>query len=274
MPLFTAYVQQSDLSTTGTISAAQPTLNTPVTNSTVTLAIGQGQSTWKAQLLAGGGGFTSGSTIVIDKTPDGGTTWYSASFKVSGASPSTPVSSIAGPGPLELTGNAAGVTNVRVRCSVLNSTETIAVTLRGGVGVSEIGLISPIPAGSNLVGGMNLVDSAGSNKFAVNSAGQGQVEDIEQSGYIAASSPPTTTNAGSDTSYTFSSQVSRVILQNNTSANAYYAFDTAASAGSLSLVPGAMLVYPKKCTVLHLYTTSAQNINGTTANNIVVLGAL
>lgn len=99
-------------------------------------------------------------------------------------------------------------------------------------------------------------------------------QDIEQAGYVAASSPPSTTNAGSDTSYTFSSQVSRVIIQNNTSSNLNYAFDATASAGSLLLVPGAMLVYPKKCTVLHLYTLAAQNVNGTSTGNIVVLGAL
>lgn len=99
-------------------------------------------------------------------------------------------------------------------------------------------------------------------------------QDIEQSGYVSASTPPSATNAGSDTSYTFSSQVNRVILMNNTSANVNYAFDTAASAGSLLLVPGAMLVYPKKCTVLHLYTAAVQNINGSSGNNLVVLGAM
>lgn len=99
-------------------------------------------------------------------------------------------------------------------------------------------------------------------------------QDIEQSGYISASSPPATTNAGSDTAYTFSAQVSRVIIQNNTSVNINYAFDATANAGSLLLVPGAMLVYPKKCTVLHLYTASAQNINGSSSNNIVVLGSM
>lgn len=99
-------------------------------------------------------------------------------------------------------------------------------------------------------------------------------QDIEQANYIAATTPPSATNAGSDTAYTFSSQVNRVIIQNNTSANVSYAFDVAASAGALVLSPGSTLVYPKKCTVLHLFTAAAQNINGTTAGNIVVLGAL
>lgn len=97
---------------------------------------------------------------------------------------------------------------------------------------------------------------------------------IGQSGYIAASSPPTTTNVGADTTYTFSSQVNTVILQNNTAAVVNYAFDTAASAGSLSLAAGQTLIYSKKVTVVHLYTAAAQNINGTTAGNIVLLGEL
>ncbi|SRR6266849_250039 len=113
--------------------------------------------------------------------------------------------------------------------------------------------LSPLPASQNLIG---------------------YVEDIEQAGYIALTSPPAQTNAGSDTTLTFSQQVNRVIIQNNTSANAYYAFDTAASLGSLLLVPGAFLVYPKKVTSPHLYTVAAQPINGTSAGNIVVLGAL
>ncbi len=127
---------------------------------------------------------------------------------------------------------------------------------------------------SIVIGSVELVDSGGVNKLTINSAGQAQTEDIEQAGYIAATSPPATTNAGSDTPYTFSAQVNRIILMNNTSANVNYAFDAVASAGSLVLTPGSMLVYPKKCTALHLYTAAAQNINGTAAANIVVLGAL
>lgn len=112
------------------------------------------------------------------------------------------------------------------------------------------------------------------NGTAISNTNPVPTQDIEQSGYVSASSPPSTTNAASDTSYTFSSQVSRIVLQNNTSSNVYFAFDTTASAGSLVLTPGSLLVYPKKCTVLHLYTATAQNINGTSASNIVVLGAL
>jgi len=97
---------------------------------------------------------------------------------------------------------------------------------------------------------------------------------IESAGYISLSSPPAQTNAGADTPLTFSSQVNHVFLQNNTSANLYCAFDTAASLGSILLVPGATLIEDKKCTALHLYTVAAQNINGTSVGNIVVLGSL
>lgn len=99
-------------------------------------------------------------------------------------------------------------------------------------------------------------------------------QDIEQSGYTALSSPAAQTSAGSETQYTFSSQISRVILQNNTTANVMYAFDATASLGSLVLAPGQTLIYPKKVTVVHLYTAAAQNVNGTSAGNIVLLGAL
>lgn len=148
----------ADIFTTGTISAAQSGINTPIASATVVLAVGTGQSTWKAQLTNGGGGFTSGTTIVADKSMDSGTTWFSASFKVSGGSPATTVSTVVGPGPLEITGSAADVSHVRIRCSVLNATETIAVNLRAGTGIVEMGLMSSIPAGTNKMGGVTIAD--------------------------------------------------------------------------------------------------------------------
>lgn len=147
-------VEQADLSTSGTINAAQSTEGTPVSGATVQLALGEGQSSWKAQLLSGGS-FTSATTLVADKSLDNATTWLTSSFKVGGSVTNTTVQSIVGPGPLELTGNASGVTHVRVRCSVLGGGESIAVTLRGSAGVSDIGLASSIPAGSNTIGNVN-----------------------------------------------------------------------------------------------------------------------
>lgn len=129
-----------------------------------------------------------------------------------------------------------------------------------------------LPAGSNLIGSIEIADSAGTNKLAVNSAGQAQVEDIEQAGYIALTTPPVNTNAGSDTTLTFSSQVNRVIVQNNTGATAYLDFDQTASTASLAILPGSLLVYPKKCTSPHVFTAAATPLNA--ANGILLRGAL
>src|SRR6266700_323788 len=128
-----------------------------------------------------------------------------------------------------------------------------------------------VPDGTNspiVVEGGPAIFSGGNNLAPV------ATQDIERVGYIALTSPPATTNAGTDTPLTFSSQVQRVIIQNNTSANLNYAFDVAATLGSLVLVPGSTLIYPKKVTVVHILTAAAKNINGATAGNIVVLGAI
>lgn len=93
-----------------------------------------------------------------------------------------------------------------------------------------------------------------------------------QIGYVSLVSPPAQTNAGSDTALTFAETVTTVTIQNNTAGSINVAFNATASAGSLLIPAAATLVEEKQCTVLHLYTASAQNINGTSANNIVVLG--
>jgi hypothetical protein len=95
---------------------------------------------------------------------------------------------------------------------------------------------------------------------------------VAQSGYVALTTPAAQTTAATDTPYTFGSQVNTVIIQNNTAANLNFAFDVAATAGSLLLTPGQYYEKPKKVTVVHLLTTLATNVNGTAANNIVLLG--
>lgn len=87
---------------------------------------------------------------------------------------------------------------------------------------------------------------------------------------IALSSPPSTTNAGSDTQLTFTTKANHFLIQNNTNANVYVGLDAAASPSSIVLVPGAMWRDNISVTSPHLYTVAAQNINGTTG--IVVLG--
>ena len=89
---------------------------------------------------------------------------------------------------------------------------------------------------------------------------------------VALTSPPAQTNAGSDTTLTFSSKANHFLIQNNTAANCYVALDTAASTSSLLLVPGALWRDDIPVTSPHLYTAAAQNING--ATGIVVLGWL
>lgn len=90
---------------------------------------------------------------------------------------------------------------------------------------------------------------------------------------VAATSPPTATNAGTDTSYTFSTTVHHIIIQNNTTAIAYCDFDVAATVGSFAVYPnGQMIVFDIPCTILHLYTAAAQNVNGSTVGNIVIRG--
>jgi len=152
-------VEQKDLTTSGTLSAAQPTEGTPVANATLVLSVGQGQSAWRASLVAGAG-FTSATTIVADRTVDG-TNWVAMGFKVGGALANTTVQSVVGPGPLEITGNAAGANKIRIRCSVLNGGESVVVTLRSSTGVADIGLLSSIPAGSNNIG--SVTANAGTN---------------------------------------------------------------------------------------------------------------
>jgi hypothetical protein len=156
-------IQQADLTATGTISAAQPVIGTPVANATVQLALGQGQSSWMAQLTAGAG-FTSATTIVVDQSIDGGTQWFVTNFKVAGSLTNTPVQSIVGPGPLLLSGDAASKGILRIRCSVLNASETINVTLRSGAGVGSVGLLSSIPAGSNNIGSINVANVNGNGQ--------------------------------------------------------------------------------------------------------------
>ncbi len=257
-------IQQADLFATGVINAAQSAINgAPVTGASVILAVGQGQSSWKAQLLAGTGGFTGATTIVVDGSADGGTTWYAKSFKVAGVTPNNPQSSVVGPGPLELTGNAAGLTHIKVRCSVLNSTETINVTLRAGAGVADVGLMGSLPAGANLVGGVNVVDSAGTNKLAVDSSGR--ITEINASpgvqGWIAASGNGT---ASQDNALAFAQQVRKIALYNASANNVPLEFDQTATATSFPIPPGAFwIIDGALCTNVHVFPSATLPINTT-----------
>jgi len=181
------YSSTSDLSVSGTITAAQSTQQTPIAGGTVVLSLGAGQGSWKAEIVALST-FTSATTIVVDGSVDG-TNWIAKGIKVGGSLTSTSVQSIVGPGPLELGGNCAGLTKIRVRASVLGSTETLTVTLNASAATGDISLLSSLPAGSNLVGGVTVVDSAGTNKAMIDAAGSQAVRGnfTEQTGLSAAS---------------------------------------------------------------------------------------
>ena len=87
-----------------------------------------------------------------------------------------------------------------------------------------------------------------------------------------ASAQPTATNAGTDTSWSFASQVRHILIQNNTVVTANLNFEAAATAGTIVLAPGATFIADLRVTAVHLLTTTAQNINGTVAGNIVIWG--
>ena len=89
-----------------------------------------------------------------------------------------------------------------------------------------------------------------------------------------AASQPTATTAGSDTSWSFASQVRHIFIQNNTSAIVQFAFDAASSVGAPILLPGATFTADLRVTAVHLFTVAIQQINGTAAGNIVVWGWL
>lgn len=93
---------------------------------------------------------------------------------------------------------------------------------------------------------------------------------VPASGNTALSSPPTNTNAGSDTSLTFSATVSHWTMQNKSSADLYYNLDAAASTSTLVLAPGAQTWWDWPVTVVHVFTAAAIPVNG--VNGLVLLG--
>jgi len=100
------------------------------------------------------------------------------------------------------------------------------------------------------------------------------IQGVAQQGAVALSSPPAQTNVGADTALTFAQQVHYLEIQNNTGAVIYWELDAAAQVGAAQLAAGATLFLSNACAVLHLYTAAAQNVNGASANNIVIRGWL
>lgn len=101
--------------------------------------------------------------------------------------------------------------------------------------------------------------------------GPAYVNDCAPSGYIAAANgAPTQTTAGTDTVYTLSSQASRFLIQNNTSATLYVDLDATASTASIQIPAGQSWRDDIQVTSFHLYTAAQQPINQ--ASGILIRG--
>jgi len=94
----------------------------------------------------------------------------------------------------------------------------------------------------------------------------------QQLGYITLQAPQPQTNAGAETILTFTQQCDQVTVQNNTPSAIWVTFDGSVANGAKLVQPNTMLVESKFVSSVHLLTQAAQNINGTTLPNIVVLG--
>lgn len=94
-------------------------------------------------------------------------------------------------------------------------------------------------------------------------------------GYIPAATGNAAALTGS-TDYSFSWSgnrwVNHLLIQNNDTNNLHFDLDTAATAGSPMLAPGQTIFLDVQTTVLHLYSAGTPNVNGSSANNIVVRG--
>lgn len=117
-----------DLTASGNITAAQPVIGTPVTNATITLALGSGQGTWSGQVL--GTGFSATSTLLTEYSKDGGATWQSTTVRTAAGV----VSSFVGGATVQFRGSCASWTHVRVRCTPFQAGDTIAVVLTASIG--------------------------------------------------------------------------------------------------------------------------------------------
>ena len=98
-------------------------------------------------------------------------------------------------------------------------------------------------------------------------------------GYVAPTSPPSATAVATNTPYTFSVKVNHFMIQNNTTANVFFALDVSTATAAtpvFEVKAGEYIRLDIQVTVLHLYTVLATNINSTsfTTANIAIAGWL
>lgn len=89
---------------------------------------------------------------------------------------------------------------------------------------------------------------------------------------IPLSSPPTALTANVDTLFTFSQVVEHVFIQNNSSVNITVDFDTPATSGSIVIKAGTYAYFDLRVTTVHILSSSATNVNGSSGSNIVLKG--
>jgi len=149
-----------DTVATGNLTAAQPTPGTPVAGGTVSIALGDGQATWEAQLT---GTFNIGTTIQFEGTADTGTTtnWLpTVGYNASLTSPLA-ILSISGPGPYIIRGTAAGYEQIRMRASALTALDNVAVRIIGSNAPLGVGGILTNDGSFSKESGGNLATLAG-----------------------------------------------------------------------------------------------------------------
>jgi hypothetical protein len=101
-------------------------------------------------------------------------------------------------------------------------------------------------------------------------SGNPLIVSLTTGGPITLSNPPASTNVASDTIITFATQAKHWLVQNNTTASIYVELDSTASTSSFILAAGALWREDIPVTVIHIYTVTAQPING--ATGIVIKG--
>lgn len=85
---------------------------------------------------------------------------------------------------------------------------------------------------------------------------------------------PAALTISTDTAFAFSQSVAHVYIQNKSATAVYVAFDVAATVGSLFVPANGILNVHVPCSVLHLFSAAATNVNGAADLNIVALGWL
>jgi hypothetical protein len=156
----TVNISNSELTSSGSITAADTALPAPSTDGTllsgtpsvssfVVLELEAKDSTWSLELtgtLGGGTFYFEGSSSSTDGL-DGN--WVSLKAIQKGKSDSQIINSTTTAG--QFKGNNAGIKYLRVR-ALAGVGINAAIKIRSSSGVSEIALIEPIPAGTNFIG--------------------------------------------------------------------------------------------------------------------------